>query len=289
MNKLLAFVLLALIVVACDALPSATTPAPEAPTAFLSTPLPTTIATPVRLPTAIITPSLAPPTPSPINTALKKTQDAQTYRANLQMNVKSASAPPFVLNLKGEIAKADSHYAYQLGAEQVELTTLNGQFFVKGARTLGLPSATKWYIVTPDLADAARAPFTPEDILDDFIAQAGNAKYQTAARESLDGQNCQIWQSAPKTFAETGISALLGGGLDTSPFGVLDQAEVKLWLCDDGLAHQLSVTVDAHNTRRANEKGNAQLILRLQDFGNAAIKIVAPTGAEQFKIRAPTP
>ncbi len=268
------------------ATPARTSPA-NTPAA-LNTALATVIVTPVRLPTSATTPSLVPPTPSAVGNALRKTQTAKIFRVSLTANVKSGNTP-FALNLKGEIAGSDSHYAYQLGNEQIELTTQQGKYFVKGARSLGLPTTTKWYIVTPDLADAARPPFTPDDVLDDFTQQAGAAIYASTTREQLDGLNCQVWRATPKNFNETGIGNLLGGGLETSPFGVLDSSEVKLWVCDDGILHQLSIQVEAHNSKRATEKGSAQLTLRLQDFENSAIKIAAPTGAEPFQLRMPTP
>lgn len=249
------------------------------------------MATPVLLPTVARTPSLMPPTPSPVLVALKKTQAAQTYRVTLQLNVKAGNTPPFTFNLKGEVVGSDEHSAYQLGGEQIEFTGVRGQFYVKGARSLNLPTTTKWYAVTPDIADAARPPFSPADILDDFVDQAGNANYQSTARdaERLDGQNCQIWRAVPKSANETGIGNLLGAGQDTSAFGALDQAEVKLWICDDGILHQLSIDLAGHNAKSANQKGTAQLQMRLQDLQNAAIKITAPTGAEPFQIRVPTP
>jgi len=269
--------------------PVATVAATPQPTrAGINTPLVTVIVTPVRLPTGAVTPSLVAPTPSAVGNALRKTQAAQIYRVTLQVNVKSGNVP-FALNLKGQVAGGDLNYAYQLGNEQIELTTQQGKYYVKGARSLGLPNATKWYIVTPDLADAARPPFTPDDVLDDFMQHAATAIYQASAREQLDGQNCQVWRATPKNFDETGIGNLLGAGLETSPFGVLDQAEVKLWVCDDGIVHQLNISLDAHNARRATEKGSAQLSLRLQDIGNNAIKITAPAGAEPFQLRVPTP
>ncbi|CAG0984342.1 hypothetical protein ANRL3_02343 [Anaerolineae bacterium] len=288
-----AFALLALLLFACNPAQPAVSPseaAPASPTVSLNTPLPTTMATPVLLPTVARTPSLAPPTPSPVLVALKKTQAAQTYRVTLQLNVKAGgNAPPFAFNLKGEVVGSDEHSSYQLGGEQIEFTGVRGQFYVKGARNLNLPTTTKWYAVTPDIADAARPPFSPADILDDFVDQAGSASYQSTARESLDGQNCQVWRAVPKSANETGIGNLLGAGQDTSAFGALDQAEVKLWICDDGILHQLGIELAGHNAKSVNQKGTAQLQMRLQDIQNPAIKITAPTGAEPFQIRVPTP
>jgi hypothetical protein len=291
-------ILCAFSLVACDAL-NPPTPTPNiasptvqinafpttAPTVEINTPAPSALATPIRLPTGASTPAIAVPTPSAVSNALKKTQDVQTYRVTLQVNVKSASMP-FALNLTGEVVGKDSHYAYKLGNDQIELTTLRGQYFIKGPR-LNLPTTTKWYIVSPDLADAARPPFAPDDVLDNFIGEAGSAVYQAAAREQLDGQNCQVWRATPKMLNDTGIGNLLGGGAETSSFGAIDQAEVKLWACDDGIVHQLNIQLDAHNTKRASDKGSAQFILRLQNIGDAAIKITAPANAEPFQIRAP--
>ena len=272
---------------ACSAPPPTAAPpptgtvAPTFPAAFPSS-------TPVMIPSPAFTP---PPrtltsTPNAVAAALAKTQAAQKYRVALTLNVKPGNAPSFALDLKGEVNGADAHYAYQLGSDKIEFTTARGQYFVKGARMLGLPTTTKWYSITPDLADAARPPFSPDDLLDDFAAQTGKLVFQAGARETPDGQNCQVWRYVPKTTLETGLSNALGADQDGSAFGALEQAEIKLWLCDDGAAHQLTVDLAAHNPKNAAEKGTTKLLLRLWDL-NAALTIDAPTGAEQFKLGKP--
>lgn len=271
---------------ACSAPPPTAAPpssprAPTFPAAFPSS-------TPVMLPSPAFTPPprTFTPTPNVITAALAKTQAAQKYRVSMTLNVKPGSAPVFALELKGEVNGNDAHYAYQLGNDKIEFTTAREQYFVKGARMLGLPTTTKWYSVAPDLADAAHPPFSPDDLLDDLATQAAKLTFQASGRESLDGQNCQVWRYVPKTTIETGLSNALGADQDDSAFGALDQAEVKLWVCDDGAAHQLTVSIAAHNPKNSAQKGTAKLLLRVWDL-NAAIPIETPTGAEPFRVGRP--
>lgn len=263
------------------AVPPTGTAAPTFPASFPSS-------TPVMIPSPASTPLPRTVTPalSAFAAALAKTQTASKYRVAMTLNVKQGSTPPFALDLKGEVSDSDAHYAYQLGNDKIEYAAVRGQYFVKGARTLGLPTATKWYMVTPDLADAARPPFNPDDLLDSFVAQTAQLAFQPIARESLDGQTCQVLRYVPKMITETGLGSVLGADQASSAFGALEQAEIKLWACDDGAAHQLTIDVAAHNPKNAAEKGTAKVLLHLWDL-NAAIPIDAPTGAEQFKLGSP--
>jgi hypothetical protein len=284
----IAWIILLMSLFACNtpsptsAPPPTVTPLPPFPASFPSS-------TPVMIPSPAFTPPSRPltPTPSAFAAALGKTQAAQKYRVALTLNVKQGAAPAFTLDLQGEVDRSDAHYAYQLGNDKIEFTTARGQFFVKGARSLGLPTTTKWYIVTPDLADAARPPFSPDDLLDDFTMQTAKLPFQSIARESLDGQNCQVWRYAPKTTTETGLSNALGADQDNSAFGALEQSEIKVWVCDDGAAHQLSLDITAHNPKQSTEKGTAKILLHIWDLENAAIKIDAPVGAEPFRLGNP--
>ena len=291
----LALVLLVVLtnLLACSAPPLIATPPPTTappPTGTVAPTFPASFpsSTPVMIPSPAFTPlpRTLTSTPSTIAAALAKTQAAQKYRVAMTLAVKHGSTPPFALDLKGEVNGDDAHYAYQLGSDKIEFTTARGQYFVKGARMLGLPTSTKWYSVTPDIADAARPPFSPDDLLDDFAAQTGKLAFQVGARESFDGQNCQVWRYVPKTIIETGLGNALGADQDGSAFGALEQAEIKVWVCDDSAAHQLSVDIAAHNPKNAAEKGTAKLLLHLWDL-NTAVQIDAPVGAEQFKLGSP--
>ncbi len=284
------FALLAFVMSACA---SALTPTPTAP---MTPPAPTrvTFATLTPSPTATFTPlppasTLPPSTPGSLISAMNKTKASVRYRVTMTLNARQGETPQISLDLKGAVNGDDAHYNYQLGNEQIEFIAARGQFFAKGARSLGLPTTTKWYILTPDLADAARPPFSPEDVLTSFLAQVPKETFQPFAREALDALTCQVWRYIPKTLGETGISNALGSDQENSAFGALDQAEIKLWLCDDGALHQLSVEIAAHNPRRATEKGSANLLLHIWDFQNASIGIDPPANAEKFQLAAPTP
>jgi hypothetical protein len=275
---------LAIVLSACET-PAPTPIATDVPTAIASS-------TPVKIPMPLFTPTpavMVPPltTPRAFAAAIAKTQAAQAYRVAMTFSVKQGNAPQFSLDLKGEVNNSDAHYMYQLGDEQIEFVAAHGQFFAKGARSINLPTLTKWYTLTPDLADAAQPPFSPQDVLSGFAAQTAKVAFQPPARESLDGQNCQAWRAVPQTLTETGISDVLGASQETV-FNTLDQAEIKLWLCDDGALHQLSVDVAAHDPKKSSDKGIAKLLLHIWDIGSASIKIDAPANAEPFRLAVPT-
>jgi hypothetical protein len=250
-----------------------------------------TFSTPTPVPSATPTAvrgTLPPATPSSIVGAMTKTKTAPRYRVTLTLNVKQGATSLFGLDLKGEVNGDDEHYNYALGGEQIEFVNARGQYFAKGARSIGLPSATKWYSLSQDVADAARPPFGAEDLLTSFIAQLPKENFQPSARESLDGVACQVYRYAPKNLNEAGIANLLSEP-EASAFGALDPSEIKLWICEDGMLHQLSVDANGHNPRRATDKGTAKMQLHLWDFANAAIKIDAPASAEKFQNASPTP
>ena len=264
-------------------------PAPAPPPS--PTPEPITFSTPTAIPSPTITPlrgTLAPATPSSIVGAMTRTKNAPRYRVTMTLNVKQGNATSFALDLKGEVNGDDEHYNYSLGGEQIEFIQARTQFFAKGARSFGFPSATKWYSLPADVADAARPPFSAEDLLTSFIALAPKENFQPATRESLDGIACQVYRYVPKNLGEAGIANLLGES-EAAAFAALDPSEIKLWICDDGLLHQLSVDANGHNPRRVTDKGAAKLQLRLWDFQNTGIKIDPPPNAEKFQNVSPTP
>jgi hypothetical protein len=202
--------------------------------------------------------------------------------------VKIGNTPPFALNLQSEVNGNDERSLYQLGSESIELIEVNGQHYVKGARSLGVPSASKWYSITPDLADAVRFPFSPQEILAAVAGTGLKQNFLASARESLDAMNCSVWSYAPKSLADLGVASALGLDASVSAFESVDQSEIKLWVCDDGAVHQLSIEIAAHKTSNAAEKGSLKLQIHAWDFGSA-IKIAAPAGAEPFQLGAPKP
>jgi hypothetical protein len=219
---------------------------------------------------------------------MKKALGAPAYRVTFQFAVKQGNAPDFLLDLQGEVNGDDLHYSYRLGTEQIELITARGQSYAKGARSIGLPTTAKWYVTPPDVADAARPPFSPVDVLADSAGQLSAAVYQPFARESLDGQDCQVWRAVPKSLDETGLGNALGQSQDAGAFGAIDQGEIKLWVCDDATLHQLSIDIAGHNPRQAIEKGTAKLLLHIWGF-DTPIQINPPAGAEPLRVGTPKP
>lgn len=286
---------------ACVATSSPATPAPthSPPVTLRAEPSPSAAAsavalpssTPVKIPSPPFTPVLAPrtptATPSAFGAALAKTQAAQKYRTALTLNLKQTGAPTYALDVKSDVSNGDSATVVQFGTDKVEVIAARGQFYVRGARNLGLPALTKWYIVTPDVADAAQPPFDAQSVLAAVAVQTSRVAFQPGARESLDGQSCVVWRGAPKTAAETGIGDALGAGQENA-FAVFDQAEMKLWLCDDGAAHQISLDVAAHHPKKPAETGAAKLLLRVWDLASPTLKIDPPANAETFRLATPT-
>ncbi|MBI3912609.1 MAG: hypothetical protein HY327_00215 [Chloroflexi bacterium] len=234
-------------------------------------------------------PPIAAPTRAPLLAALNKTLAAQKYRVTMQMNVKPGNAPAFALSLQGEASGDNSHSTFQLGGESIELTVVRGQNYAKGARALGVPNLTKWYSITPDLADAVRFPFAPAEILAALAATGMTQNFKAGARQVLDGMNCQIWNYAPASLADAGIAHALGLDAPNTVFGAVEQSAMNVWICDDGAWHQWTLDVASHKPNAPNEKGTLRVALHIWDFNSAAITIVAPANAEPFQIGAPKP
>ncbi|MBI3537074.1 MAG: hypothetical protein HY070_05915, partial [Chloroflexi bacterium] len=205
---------------------------------------------------SLVVPAIPSPTRAPLLAALNKTLAAKIYRVTMTLNVKIGNAPAFVLNLQSVQNGDDAQIAYQLGAENIELIEVGGQHFVKGARALGVPSLSKWYSITPDLADAVRHPFAPEEILAAIAATELKQNFSASAREILDGINCAVWSYRPGSLADAGIGRALGLDAPNNAFESVEQAEMKMWLCDDGALHQLMIDVAAHKVASITEKGN---------------------------------
>ena len=265
--------------------------APTPTPALLSTPEPITFSTQTPPPSPTLTPlrgTSPPTTPSSIVGAMTHAKDAPRYRVTMTLNVKQGTTTSFALDLKGEVSGDDEHYNYALGGEQIEFITARSQYFAKGARSLGFPNITKWYLLPADVADAARPPISAEDLLTSFIAQVPKENFQPSARESLDGVACQVYRYVPKNLNEAGIANILSEN-ESNALGALDASEIKLWICDDGMLHQLSVDANGHNPRRVADKGAAKLQLHLWDFQNTGIKIDPPPNPEKFQNVSPTP
>ena len=284
--KLLAVLVLATfaaMVAACAA------PAPTLPPS--PTPEPVTFSTPTPIPSPTITlvrGTLAPAPPGSIVGAMTRTKSAPRYRVTLTLTVKQGIATSFSLDLKGEVNGDDEHYNYALGGEQIEFINARALYFAKGGKSLGFPSTTKWYALPADVADAARPPFSAEDLLTSFIAQIPKENFQPSIRESLDGIACQVYRYIPKNLNEAGIANILSEN-ESNALGALDPSEMKLWICDDGMLHQLTVDANGHNPRRTTDKGSAKLQLHFWDFQNTSIKIDPPPNAEKFQSVSPTP
>lgn len=273
------------------ALSACAAPAPVTPTKStpgMSAALPSSTPVPIPMPLFTPTPANSPTPLSPLAAAFAKTQAAQKYRVTMLLDVQSPGAPAFALDLKGEVNGADARTAYQLGGESIELIAARGQFFVKGARGLGMPTMTTWYSLTPDLADAAQPPFAPMDLLNDFVAQTAHLAFQMTGREPLDGQPCAVWRATPRAPAETGIGDVVGAGHTDSAFGALDRAEIKVWVCADGAAHQVSAEIAAHNANTPADKSTAKWTLHVWALDEAGIKIDAPANAVPFRLVEPT-
>jgi len=219
---------------------------------------------------------------------MTRTKNAPRYRVTLTLTVKLGNTTSFALDLKGEVNGDDEHYNYALGGEQIEFIAARSQFYAKGARSLGFPSTTKWYALPADVADAARPPFSTDDLLTSFIAQVPKENFQPTTREPLDGIACQVYRYVPKNLGEAGIANILSEN-ESNALGALDPSEMKLWICDDGMLHQLTVDANGHNPKRTTDKGSAKLQLHLWEFQNTGIKIDPPPNAEKFQNVSPTP
>ncbi|MEW5720416.1 MAG: hypothetical protein AB1817_17460, partial [Chloroflexota bacterium] len=292
------------------------TPA-DAPTAPRATATPTPEPSPLPTATRVIQLPTSRPTPSPgptsafagaIRQAWDKSQTATAYRMEFDMSAKgnlgnlpgltSSNQELVLFSMSGAVNGKDTQMVFKgwlsmfLGGDAnqgFEMMRVGDKNYVRGpAAMFGAPE-NKWYVANDqfksNLTDS-RNPLNSKQPVDwDGFQKSGN--------ETLDGKRCDIFRADRDTTYRFFQDLDTQGTQTQDLFDTLDDAEIKLWLCDDGYFHQLTMNLVGYQRAQPTDKVSMQVRIRLYDFG-ANIKITPPANPAPmqmpfFGLTTPTP
>ncbi len=275
---------LALLLSACGGIASTPT----------ATPVPTATPEPTKAPIIDVDAKAA------ITAAFTKVKSATAYRIEISFKAKGNlgdNAPTGVnpdeevelIGMKGAVNGKDSEIRLQgvfsafLGADPakgVEFITVDGKNYVKGPIPLMNAPEDKWYIIPAGQSSPA-AGFSSQTLLgsveNDKLDLSG---FKVDGSETLDGKACAIY-SGDKAAIEKAFKDGSTGGLPTGAFKEFTNAEMRLWICEDGYFRKLKLEMEGIPEGQT-EKATIKIDFRLSDF-DGDVKIEAPANAEEIK------
>ncbi len=245
------------------------------------------------------------PTTSPLAAAIlaavDKSSAATAYRMEMSMSAKgalglassgTANQEVTLANLSGEVNGRDTHSTVKgmmavifTGdpAKSIELAQVGGKTYVHGPLPLLGAKEDRWYALQPDQTSGLKSALGSDDVLTGFGGVGIDySRLAPAGTETLDNRKCDVY-SADKATAQ---SAFLEINPDTqlkddtyAPLqGNTANAELKIWICDDGYFHQLRLALDAQDPAKSGQVTGVKLLVRTYDFGGK-VQVSAPAGA----------
>ncbi|MGQ9548018.1 MAG: hypothetical protein ACUVSY_02400 [Roseiflexus sp.] len=308
LKNLFLLTILTLALVGCGGIGAAPTPVPPTNTP-LPTPTPRPTATPQPTPTPV------PPTQPPasastdvIQSGLIAATRADTYRIEFSFRTKGAMgegapiAPADdmieIITLKGDVAGKNSRmevggfFATLLSGDPEKgmgFLNVDGKSYIRGPAPLFGAPDDAWYELPPDQESPAEA-LDPDQITGPLRgSDVDLSRFTPGGFERLDGQRCAVFVGDKEATVNlfTGINQQ-----GTLPFALqdIDRAETRLFICEDGRLHKMTIDVDG-TAEGQTEPTSLSMLLRFYDF-NSDIRIVAPTNAQPLtppSLTIPTP
>lgn len=315
-RHLLLFTALLLALAGCGIIGAAPTPTPVPPT-----PTPTSTPTPPPTPTPRPTDT---PQPTPTQPAASASADvirngllaatkADSYRIELSFKTKgstSEGAPVAspdgmveVISMKGEVAGKNSRteigglFAALLSGDpqkRTQFMTVDGKSYIRGPAPLLGATEDAWYELPAEQASPAET-VSPDQIRGSLQRSSAFdlTGFSPGGFETLDSQRCAVFIGDKETTIRLLSSVNEQGTLPpTLKAEEIDQAETRLFICEDGRLHKM--TIDVSGTPAGEtEPTSFSMLLRMYDF-NSNIRIVAPANARplappSFVLPTPTP
>ncbi|MGB8648110.1 MAG: hypothetical protein WCF84_22935 [Anaerolineae bacterium] len=172
----------------------------------------------------------------------------------------------------------------------MEILTVGDKSYLHGPVPAMGATADKWYEMPAGTASSI-VPAVDPPTLFGSLTQTGIDPngFKKDGTETLDSRSCDIYSGNKDTTLKAFQDLFKNS---QSANFVIDGADSRFWLCDDGYIHQTRLSIDAHVPGQsaqggtpavANQPGNFLLTLHLFDYNNN-IAIQAPAGAEQLQI-----
>jgi hypothetical protein len=283
--------LTATLTIGCGGILPAPTPTPTA------TPPPTATAEPTAT-TVAATPTREGVPPPAIAFALNKTQLARSMNFDFESAVtvvqdgKTTEIPGLALKgldstlnrnvtISGTTSDTNEFITY-------EVIIVGEDVFIRGLAGVPGVDIEQWYQLPEQAQGGVRqlptargliASFSPEDVAKAAFVQAGS--------ETLDGENCTIWEATNPESAQVLIGVTEDSEL-RDQLGQVDSAEFRIWTCSDGFIHQLIGQVKGHSPQNPDNTTTVNMRFLLSDL-DEALDITAPTDVQPFPMSQPNP
>jgi len=116
--------------------------------------------------------------------------------------------------------------------------------------------------------------------------------FRKTGTEPLDDKRCDVYTADKESRLGLFRSINTAGAQAEDTLGALDNAETKIWICEDGYLRQLTMRLDGHNKDKPTQKISMQIKFRISNL-NVAVKITPPANAAPmqapFFFGTPTP
>ncbi len=279
-------------------------------------PSPTATPTPTGLPSPSATATLViqsagrifagtqtphPRVPGPIQDAWDKSTQAKSMRFIVEMTMKGdlgtmpGMTTPMqefpLMSMSGETSGKDSHLImkgfiamFLTGdpTKSLEMMTVGGKSYVHGPMPLFGAPEDKWYVGG---ADSGLNMGSSEDPVQSFKGQNQDwSKFKKTGTEKFDGRSCDVY-SADKEAAMEFFNEFSKQSQQSQSLDQLSNAELKVWVCDDGYFHQLRMSMEGSAKDKPNQKVSILMLIHFSDL-NANIKITPPPSPAPLKTPA---
>ncbi|MBI4675046.1 MAG: hypothetical protein HY741_25685 [Chloroflexi bacterium] len=287
-------VLLCACIILCTGCGILPTPTPT-PTA---TPLPTD--TPTQVPTNTATPrpsatANANALPPAISFALNKTQGARAMNFDFATSItalqdgKTTQLPGFAL--KGQDSTLNRHVTVSGTTSDTnefityEVIVFGDAVYVKGLTGIPGIDPQLWYALPAEIQASVRRLPTARALVASFSAEDfGQAKFQAAGPETIDGEKCTAWSAQDAASIQKIIGVTEASELKKQ-MGEIDSSELKVWTCADGYIHRIKGLVKGHSTQNPANGVTITLSFEMSQF-DAALDIEPPADAKPFRPQA---
>ncbi|HQV70679.1 MAG TPA: hypothetical protein PLJ62_06845 [Thermoflexales bacterium] len=297
--KIFALGAVATFLAACGSQPAPTSaPVAPQPTAILPTAVPPTAT--AAPPTATAVPPTATPIPPTATTApktggmisdvIERMSKETPYRMEITMTAKGMPASAGigdapVIFAKGEVNGKNSHM--QMGGvifalftgdpeKPMEMLTIGDDTYVKGPAPLFGAPDSKWYTMTGGSSSVVSNP-AAGIFGEKGDNQVKDSDFTKSGSETVDGKKCDIYLGN-KDALQKAYDGLGTSGEDAAK---IEAGEYKIWICDDGYLHKLSMTLKTDFTGNGIMM-DMLIVAHMYDFG-ANIKIERPANPQAAK------
>jgi hypothetical protein len=117
--------------------------------------------------------------------------------------------------------------------------------------------------------------------------------FKKTSSEALDGRRCDVYRADEQATREFLNEILTGMEQAQSALQQVSNVELKIWICDDGYLHQLTLNMEGQAQNKPDQKASISMRFHCWDL-NSQIEIQPPPNpaplqpSPLFKLGTPT-